>query len=345
MAVQLYLSPLATIIQALTNLGAPLANGTLGVFVAGNNTVPLLSYTDSTGTTPNAQPIPLNSAGRLGATIGAPVAIWVPANTPHRGELRDAAGNLLAGGTSLDQLLGINDPTSVQQLLLPPTGIVVGSGADLVANAVKSYSTIAALRAFGAPTPIYSGQTLVAFLQGGAAVGDGIGGPFYWSATSAATDDGFNTIKPTNVSGVGRWLRVGQPTYDEVLDANSFTGTLTGFTGTAPTCTCTYKLHQSITANGFTAKWATLAVDTNNSSTSGTSNAATMTLTGIPADIVTNGFASQLCVILDAGAASVGWVVWAAGVLTFGKVPGVVAAFTASGQKGIQPFQIVYPVQ
>jgi len=37
--------------------------------------------------------------------------------------------------------------------------------------------------------------------------GDGGGGPFYWDYASAAEDDGGLVIKPTAVTGFGRWIR------------------------------------------------------------------------------------------------------------------------------------------
>ena len=40
------------------------------------------------------------------------------------------------------------------------------------------------------------------------AAGDGGGNSFYWDSTSGATDNGGTIIKPTFVSGAGRWLAV-----------------------------------------------------------------------------------------------------------------------------------------
>jgi len=44
-------------------------------------------------------------------------------------------------------------------------------------------------------------------LLGYYSAGDGGGGQFYWSASSVATDNGGTVIKPTAVSGAGRWLK------------------------------------------------------------------------------------------------------------------------------------------
>ena len=42
----------------------------------------------------------------------------------------------------------------------------------------------------------------------GDTVGQGGGNSFYWDGTSSATDNGGTIIKPTFVSGAGRWLAV-----------------------------------------------------------------------------------------------------------------------------------------
>jgi hypothetical protein len=222
---QLYLSPIGILLQQLSNIGQPLAGGFVNVLVAGSVSTPQLSYTDSTGGTANAQPIVLNSAGRMAGVGGAPVSVWVPANTPHKMVLTDSSGNLLSGGTSMDNLLGMGDPTAANLSLANPA---TGFGADLVANAVRSYDVIASVRAANVPV-LGAGQTLVINIEGSALVNDGGGGLFYWSATSVAVDDGAQVIKPTSIiaPAPGRYLR-----------QNNLFGTTTGtFTMTVTGCT------------------------------------------------------------------------------------------------------------
>lgn len=201
---QLYLSPIGILLQQLSNLGIPLAGGLVNIYVAGTVNTPQASFTDSTGTTLNANPIVLNSAGRL-ANANAPCSVWVPANTPHKMVLTDAAGNLLSGGASMDNLLGIDDPTGPFSSLINPA---TGFGADLVANAVRSYDVIASVRAANVPV-LAAGQTLVIDIEGGVLINDGQGGIFQWSSTSTAADDGVLTIKPTAIlaAAPGRYVR------------------------------------------------------------------------------------------------------------------------------------------
>lgn len=193
----LYLSPIGAMIQQLNNLGVPLSGGLVNIYVGGSVNTPVATYTDATGTTQNANPITLNSAGRLANGAGV-VSVWVPANTPHQLYLTDSAGNQLY---RVDNLLGINDPTALIALLQSTTGI------DSIANAVRSYDIVSSLRA-ATPPVLASGATLIVLLQGGATVADGFGGAFYWSATSSATDDGVNVVKPVTTTGAGRFLRV-----------------------------------------------------------------------------------------------------------------------------------------
>lgn len=209
-----YLSAISLIIQYLNNLGLMAAGGQVNTYVGGSVGTPATTYTDSTGLVANPNPMTLNSAGRPASSSGAPVAFWVPGGTVVQLQVFDSSGNLLV---FLDNVPAINDLTnasnSLQALLASAassntagTGPV--AGADLVANAVKSYDVFADVRAANAPT-LVTGQTLNIDVQGGAAAGDGLGGFFYWSPASTANDDSRTVLKPNIVSAgsPGRWLR------------------------------------------------------------------------------------------------------------------------------------------
>lgn len=68
---------------------------------------------------------------------------------------------------------------------------------------VQSFNSIAALRLRSGTTAANAAKTL-----GYYAAGDGGANAFYWDGTSVATDNGATIIKPTSVSGAGRWLAV-----------------------------------------------------------------------------------------------------------------------------------------
>lgn len=68
------------------NNGNPLFNGQLYTY-AGGTTTPLATYTDSTGETPNANPVILNARGEAN--------VWIPPNTAYKFVLQDASSNTI----------------------------------------------------------------------------------------------------------------------------------------------------------------------------------------------------------------------------------------------------------
>ena len=66
--------------------GNPLAGGLVYTYQAGSAT-PLATYTDSTGGTPNANPVVLNTRGEA--------SIWIPPNTAYKFVVTDSAGNAI----------------------------------------------------------------------------------------------------------------------------------------------------------------------------------------------------------------------------------------------------------
>ena len=221
-----YMSAISVILQYFQNLGLMDAGGFLFTNVGGSVGTPVTTYTDSTGLVANPNPMTLNSAGRPASASGAPVAFWVPGGTTVQLIVQDSSGNQLV---FLDNVPAINDLTNsnnaLQALLASaassnPSGSGPVAGADLVANAVKSYDVIADVRAANVPV-LASGQTLSIELQGGVAVGDGLGGFFYWSAASAAADDGRTVLQPTRSAGAGRWLRYYPLGVEHILNQGS----------------------------------------------------------------------------------------------------------------------------
>lgn len=75
--------------------------------------------------------------------------------------------------------------------------------ASIGSTQVQSFNSIAALRLRSGTTIANAAKTL-----GYYSAGDGGANAFYWDGTSVATDNGGTIIKPTSVSGAGRWLAV-----------------------------------------------------------------------------------------------------------------------------------------
>lgn len=319
-----FLCPFASFLQVLNDSGGVVTNALIWTYAAGTST-PTNTWTDNTGVTPNSNPIQLNSAGRLNN-----VSIWQQGGVPIKVIFTTNAGTPsvpVAGpqiGPTFDQVYGINDFTSGAASLLNPAS---GSGADLVANAVRSYDIFASMRSANTPS-LAGGQTLIVIAEGASAANDGGGGVFYWNASSSSTDDNANVIKPTAVSGNGRYLRL------FATRSGSFTGTLTGMSG-ATTGTVKYEI------DGKTVRvW----VDAN---LTGTSNSIAMTMTGLPAAITPANQRNVTGInVINAGAAYMAEAVISnGGVITFNLVeafagsPSLVGSntnvFNNTGTKGL----------
>lgn len=114
------LSPLFNGWQGLTQAGLPLINGKINTYLAGTTT-PAATYTDISGGTPNANPIPLDGSGR------PPNEIWLPVGVGYKYVLTASDGS---NPQSFDNLFGI--PQDASQMAF----IQAGSGA--VARAAQS---------------------------------------------------------------------------------------------------------------------------------------------------------------------------------------------------------------
>jgi len=205
----LYLSPITMIVQYFTNIGVIAAGAQINTFVAGSVSTPQVTYTDNTGLVANANPMTASTAGRPAGQSGAPVAFWTLSGVALKLVVYDAVGNLLV---TIDNISSINDPSGTGSLQMNLANPASGFGVDLVANAIKSYAVFANLRAANIPA-LASGQTLIVEVEGGLAIGDGLGGPFYWNATATGTDNGTTIINPTGNAGTGRYLRLSNPPF------------------------------------------------------------------------------------------------------------------------------------
>jgi hypothetical protein len=76
----------ALVFKGFDNNGNPLANGQLFTYAAGSST-PVTTYTDSTASTPNTNPVILNSRGEANVNL-------LP-NTAYKFVLEDSSGNLI----------------------------------------------------------------------------------------------------------------------------------------------------------------------------------------------------------------------------------------------------------
>ena len=144
----------------------PLVGGKLYTYLA-ETTTPATTYSNDTGT-PNTNPIILDANGECN--------LYLDDDKVYRLILKDA-----------------NDVTYFDKDRVSSIG-----GGDYK---VLTFNTIADLR-----LKIGSEKEPTAQTSGYYAAGDGGGNSFYWDGTSSAVDNGGTIIKPTFVSGAGRWI-------------------------------------------------------------------------------------------------------------------------------------------
>jgi hypothetical protein len=152
------LSP-APVIRVWDNSGNLAVGGLIYTYIAGTST-PSATYTDSTGGTPNTNPIVLNSRGEA--------SIWIPPVNEYKFVAYDASGNLLWS----------QDHISLGSLL----------AAD-VANSAQVVPTIAALRSLSK-----NSLSSTALVLGYYAIGDGGGGTYYYNSADTSSADNGGTI-------------------------------------------------------------------------------------------------------------------------------------------------------
>lgn len=98
-----YMSPITTILQVFTDQGIVGAGYKINTYVGGSVSTPQTTYTDSTLTVQNSNPIVMSSAGRY-----QNVAVWVPGGTLLKIVITDANNAPIVGGT-IDNIPAIND--------------------------------------------------------------------------------------------------------------------------------------------------------------------------------------------------------------------------------------------
>lgn len=109
------------VFKAFDNNGAPLYNGQLFTYAAGTTT-PQITYTDSTGNTPNTNPIILNSRGETN--------VWLNPSLAYKFALQDSLGNPI---WTVDNL--------TSPIIQNPYGIATGTN-TIAVNSIPSFGSL-----------------------------------------------------------------------------------------------------------------------------------------------------------------------------------------------------------
>lgn len=247
------------------NNGNPLAFGLLTTYAAGTTT-PITTYKDSTQGPANTNPIQLNFRGEAD--------IWLAPNVAYKFALTDSQGNTIPGWP-IDNIVNT-------QLITLYGGVDTGTANNYILTFSSPYSAytngeiiywIAANANTGASTLNVNGLGIVNILnQNGTSLGSGqivAGG-----VTSVMYYNGNFLL--TSVLG-------------SIQQSGSFIGTFTGFTSTV-TATVQYRVYNNIVYLFF-----------NTTNPTGTSNATTMTMTGLPSILFPSVDRFILCCTEDNG--------------------------------------------
>lgn len=133
--------------QFFTNNGKPLTGGKLYTYAAGTTT-PATTYTSSSGSTPNSNPIVLDSAGRVSGEI------WLTAGSAYKFVLK-TSDDVLIG--TYDNIAGVNDITAAFAALAASSGSsligytrgTTGAVARTVQSRLRDFTTVKDFGAVG----------------------------------------------------------------------------------------------------------------------------------------------------------------------------------------------------
>lgn len=153
--------------------GVPLAGGLLYTYKAGTTT-PLSTFTDSSGSSSNTNPITLDAAGRAN--------IWLDSALAYKFILKTVIGTTIY---TVDNITGS------------------GSGGSGTITSTSIVNNIAALKSL----TVSSGNQYATVLGYTSALDEG-GGSFLYDATSSATADDGMVVLPSSSPASGRWLRI-----------------------------------------------------------------------------------------------------------------------------------------
>lgn len=220
-----FLSPVGNGEQFFTTAGVVLSGGLINTYAAGTTT-PTATWTDSTGTVSNANPIVLNSAGRLNN-----VMIYFTQGQKYKFIITDSASNTQY---TLDNLSGINDTSTTSQ--------TEWNSPSLAATYTSGGNTFTLS---GNQTSTFQVGRRVQLLDNGSYLYGNVTSSTFTSSTSVVVLLDSGTLDSGLTTATYAFLGEQNPSVPSVITypltlssaSNAFTGTLTGNASTATSAT------------------------------------------------------------------------------------------------------------
>ena len=191
--------------QFFTSNGTPLVGGLIYTYAAGTTT-PQATYTSSAGTIAQANPIVLDSAGRVSAG-----EVWLSAGVSYKFAVKDSTGITIG---TYDNILGANDFS----------GFYASTGSSLIGFLPYGTGAVA--------TNVQAKLRQTVSVADFGAVGDGVTDDYaaFTAAIAALPAKGGTIYIPTtstNIYRISQTLSIRKPThmYGDVMAANNTTGT------------------------------------------------------------------------------------------------------------------------
>ena len=166
--------------QLFTNTNAPLAGGKIYTYLAGSTT-PAATWTDSTQLVQNANPLVLDSYGRLSTEI------WLANAVSYKFIVTDSSGNQI--GTVIDNIPGVNSNNATQS--------------EWVAGSTPTYISTTSFSVPGNQATTYTGSRRVQFsVNSGTYYGTIVSGTYNGSTLTTVVITPDSTALDASLSGV-----------------------------------------------------------------------------------------------------------------------------------------------
>lgn len=186
--------------------GNPLAGGKVFTYIAGTTT-PQASYTDSTATVANANPVILDSAGRAQIWLQGFYKITV---TDSLNNVISTADNITASTTSGDMNTSVYDPAAIQEQLVGLSAVQTLSNKTLNSPTITGVALSSLNPLINSNMSVAQRGTSFASISGTTPVRT-LDGWFAWNGGTGSPAQSVSQISSVGLTGFNNAIRVQRP--------------------------------------------------------------------------------------------------------------------------------------